>query len=409
MTAPLTVAEIDRQLAGLRDMLDRLGSDLYDIDNNNPTRTILATAPLSGATATRWADANDRITLVWALYGTAREALDGAVELRGTRSSLTQPQQVELTRLLTAASVELPPDAVALAQRLQPGPRSLISPAPMTVILDSISWSLAHVTSLVGEVTASWDRVLPRLGELERSLAEIESSARQAGVRVPNEVAVGQRSLADRCEQARTDPLSFDAPALDELANAVQRAEASVADLAAGRSRFAESRVDVVARLDQIDALVASIRQAQAGAAEKVLSPPGLAASGPDLDGAASEVAALRAEVTGLEAPAAGDGDVPVRQLALIDQRSAALIARLRADHASTTAALADRDELRGRLDAYRAKANAVGRSEDIELDDLHQQAMAELYQAPCDLDAARRLVEAYQRALNSSRQTEDR
>ena len=60
------------------------------------------------------------------------------------------------------------------------------------------------------------------------------------------------------------------------------------------------------------------------------------------------------------------------------------------------------RDELRGRLDAYRAKAQAVGRGEDLELDRLYVDARDVLYSAPCDLVEAGALVTAYQRSISS-------
>jgi hypothetical protein len=61
---------------------------------------------------------------------------------------------------------------------------------------------------------------------------------------------------------------------------------------------------------------------------------------------------------------------------------------------------LARRDELRGRLSAYRAKAAARGLAEHPDLTELHAQARALLYAAPCDLRASTRSVHAYQQKL---------
>ena len=61
---------------------------------------------------------------------------------------------------------------------------------------------------------------------------------------------------------------------------------------------------------------------------------------------------------------------------------------------------IADRDELRGRLEALEAKARAQGRSEDRELDGIRRRAADALFTAPCDLEGAERLVEEYQRSL---------
>jgi hypothetical protein len=61
---------------------------------------------------------------------------------------------------------------------------------------------------------------------------------------------------------------------------------------------------------------------------------------------------------------------------------------------------IARRDELRGRLEAYRAKAAARGRAEDERLAGLFTRAHDLLFTAPCDLRAATRAVHAYQSGL---------
>jgi hypothetical protein len=92
------------------------------------------------------------------------------------------------------------------------------------------------------------------------------------------------------------------------------------------------------------------------------------------------------------------------RQLATEVSTVEAAVARARVE-ADQRRALADgliarRDELRGRLEAYRAKASARGRAEDERLADLFTHAHQLLYTAPCDLRAATRAVHAYQSGL---------
>ena len=60
------------------------------------------------------------------------------------------------------------------------------------------------------------------------------------------------------------------------------------------------------------------------------------------------------------------------------------------------------RDELRGMLTAYQAKAQAVGLAEDVELGELYAAAREELYSAPCDLGRAEQRVLEYQRAIRA-------
>jgi hypothetical protein len=106
-----------------------------------------------------------------------------------------------------------------------------------------------------------------------------------------------------------------------------------------------------------------------------------------------------------LETDRAGAARVVARLAAELDR-----IGRDVAAAAGDAAApLARRRELRGRLDAYRAKAIATGRAEDVQLEDLYQSAVAVLYQAPCDLDEAERALGAYQSSLRRANQEEER
>jgi hypothetical protein len=67
------------------------------------------------------------------------------------------------------------------------------------------------------------------------------------------------------------------------------------------------------------------------------------------------------------------------------------------------------RNELRGLLDSYQAKANARGRGEDPGLSSMYERAKSSLYVAPCDVAAATELVEAYQQALNRAHANDGR
>lgn len=81
--------------------------------------------------------------------------------------------------------------------------------------------------------------------------------------------------------------------------------------------------------------------------------------------------------------------------------RAASLLDQLRLLEAEGAEKLRIRDELRGRLDAYNAKAHAIGLSENLELHNLYASAYDALYVAPCDVALAQRVVEAYEKAVH--------
>jgi hypothetical protein len=72
---------------------------------------------------------------------------------------------------------------------------------------------------------------------------------------------------------------------------------------------------------------------------------------------------------------------------------------RARESLTAVTAPLAVRAELRGRLDAYKAKVARQGSAEDPVLIERYDAARRMLWSAPCDLRAAEQAVLRYQQA----------
>ena len=70
---------------------------------------------------------------------------------------------------------------------------------------------------------------------------------------------------------------------------------------------------------------------------------------------------------------------------------------------AAYSAPLAEREELRGRLDGYRVMAMRTGRDADHEVQIAAQLARAALQAVPCDLDSARTLVVHYSQLVRPS------
>jgi hypothetical protein len=66
----------------------------------------------------------------------------------------------------------------------------------------------------------------------------------------------------------------------------------------------------------------------------------------------------------------------------------------------AVVALLSRRDELRGLLDAYQAKAARLGAAEDPHLAARYAQARELLWTAPCDLTAVASAVNGYQHAV---------
>jgi hypothetical protein len=79
------------------------------------------------------------------------------------------------------------------------------------------------------------------------------------------------------------------------------------------------------------------------------------------------------------------------------------------ASSTASRAPLIQRDQLRGRLDAYRAKAHGLGLDEDRDVSEAYERAQAALYAAPADLASANELVEQYHDLLSTDDEPEAR
>lgn len=82
-----------------------------------------------------------------------------------------------------------------------------------------------------------------------------------------------------------------------------------------------------------------------------------------------------------------------------LEERAEEELLRARESLTAVTAPLAVRAELRGRLDAYKAKVARHGMAEDPLLIERYDVARRMLWSAPCDLRAAEEAVLRYQRA----------
>jgi hypothetical protein len=174
-------------------------------------------------------------------------------------------------------------------------------------------------------------------------------------------------------------------------------------DLVARRAALEEAvriRADFDGRSREIEGRIAGVRSAEddaRGARERVLSKiaspvlPHIPDQTPALGDRLATLVALRDRGAWAEL-ARRTGEL---ELALGDA-----LRQAREAGGAITALLDRRDELRGRLEAFRAKALRLGQAEDTELMRIYQQARDLLWTAPCDLRQATRAVAGYQRAL---------
>jgi hypothetical protein len=387
-----TLSELDARIGELRATVDRITENLAALDDDLTRQMLDASTSLRGRTLEAWAVARGGIEQLWQGQLALRDLLERLDRARGGRTTVSRVQAQTVVDLLDGPSVVL----------VTGSSRSLTEEPELTVqlttadLLAAMSTTYDGIVAVVDRVAAVWSTTGPALAELDTRMRRLEEVATDSGEAAPNELAQARRALRDAEEQARCDPVDVDDDTVPAITRMVDHAATLLTDAVAARAALEDDRADTRSSLDRCSERLGEARAVCAGLAPKVAGSERWAS---ELDRCADGFAALRTELDG----SARTVSTPValrNLLAGIRQRAGELDAEAAAVVRTARECVAARDELRGRIDAYRAKAVAVGRAEDLALDDAYARARDALYVAPCDVDEATRLTEAYQRDI---------
>jgi hypothetical protein len=382
-------AEHQAILDGLTQLEDHIG------------RRMLEGAALEGVTRRRRDEVRHGMATLWACYESYREAV---VQVRTLRAQQPQPAGAELReieRLVTGTvTVTLPNPDSARAP--------LVKQLTLAELVSEIHTVATEVHRVVSAVDRVWAELSPRIERCHELLRDAEALAADLGLTADTDPAAALLpSLAGRLETVRriglTDPLQLwagdgvEMTAAEQLAAHCEQAHADLAELG-------ELRRHAQPHLDRITAtLTAAMRLDQRALDErrqahvKILGMPA-----PDPDAPVEHPLTPRLE-DAHELGRRGLWRELATELPALEQEAVATLERSQAELAEAGKPLRDRAELRGRLSAYRAKAAALGRIEDLALEELAQRARDLLWSAPCDLAAAAAAVTEYQDAVNAT------
>jgi hypothetical protein len=212
-------------------------------------------------------------------------------------------------------------------------------------------------------------------------------------MRPTNQLRNIEDALEDAHRIAGEDPLSFDPHSIDVLDDRVVQARASVDQAVRGREARTEELADADRAVEACLATMQACRSELDLVAEKVVV----------RDAARMRLGALANEIDQLRAE---------RERAdLLESQGAVESIRLRGDQIQEElrhlieeeqGRTARRDELRGLLGAYRAKAESAGLAENLDVDKAYLAAQDQLYVSPCDLDTSERLVTEFSHVIRA-------
>ncbi|MGW3011332.1 hypothetical protein ACWC9R_21230 [Streptomyces sp. NPDC001219] len=407
--------EADRALARLGAEYEAIETSLLALQDH-AGRRLLEGAELSGTTKERWAEAERSITVLWTLFDAYTAALESARELRERGRWPSVAELAELTELLHGEGVTVPEAADGAPEDGPPGPAVPGEPGKrfsLEGLVERINGLYARSLDVIVAADTVWSALPARIDLLSAELQRTRSLAHSVGVR-PGEHPAGDdlERITEELSLLRArviaDPLAFwvssstgssapgggrpDTGRYDRAARAledIRREVAAVLDVRQDAERRLMQLRDVLSRADRT---LTEARQARGEVLAKI---------------AASEVPAVSGPSTALHEQLAAAADYRRRSqwhrlsplLDSLEERAEDELHRARESLTAVTAPLAVRAELRGRLDAYRAKVARHGMAEDPLLTERYDLARRMLWSAPCDLRAAEQAVWRYQQA----------
>ncbi|PPS85506.1 hypothetical protein [Streptomyces sp. MH60] len=405
--------EVDRALARLGAEHEAIETSLLALQDH-AGRRLLEGAELTGVTAERWSAADASITLLWAYFDAYTGALRTAREIRSRRRWSSREDLVELTELLRGEAVTVSGAAAATANAPTPrgGPGRLSERYSLVTLVERMNQLYATSLDMVVAADAVWSALPARIDLLAAELQRTRKLAHSVGVR-PGEHPAGDdleritRTLTRLREQVVSDPLAFWTPAQGSSAPGGGRPDTTVYDREARALEEVRREIDAVLAVRQ-DAEQRIVRLRDV-----------LSRADRTLAEARTARGEVLAKIAATEVPVVGGPPIVLQEqlvaaaeyrrhaqwhrlsplLESLEEKAEDELLRARESLTAVTAPLAIRAELRGRLDAYKAKMARLGHAEDPELAEKYEKARRMLWSAPCDLRVAEQAVLRYQHA----------
>ncbi|MFD0315042.1 hypothetical protein [Streptomyces flavalbus] len=406
--------EVDRALARLGAEHEAIETSLLALQDH-AGRRLLEGADLTGITKERWAATEAAITLLWTYFDAYTDALRTARDIRSRRRWSSREDLSELTELLRGESVTVAGSATAAATANAPtlhGTGKLSHSYSLTTLVDRMNELYATSLDMVVAADAVWSALPARIDLLAAELQRTRQLAHSVGVR-PGEHPAGDdleritRTLTTLREQVVSDPLAYWVPAQGSSAPGGGRPDTTVYDREARALEEVRREIDAVLEvrkdaeqrliklrdiLSRADRTLAEARTARGEVLAKIAATEVPPVSGPPT--------ALQEQLaTAAEYRRQGQWHRLSPLLESLEQKAEDELLRARESLTAVTAPLAVRAELRGRLDAYKAKVARHGLAEDPLLMERYEKARRMLWSAPCDLRVAEQAVLRFQQA----------
>jgi hypothetical protein len=360
----------------VRNGITELATVLYQIDASPELALVRDRAQLTGRSAKVAEEAAALVDGLWTRYPLLSEA--------GERidAALAGGDRQQLENVLRGREITLADGTTTGAAAL----------------LRALEADADRASTLINQLGTAWRNAVPRLDALRTRLGTAAATADTLGMPGDPELAAARTVVDDVTAQATADPLGAK---VDDAERLVQRVEERLSELARTRVGIGDDLDAAEKRLQDLATLVAAGTGAREAAEDRIVDPGGLVAP---LDPGVLDTGdrALRPWLIRIRAQArAGAWPAAAEGLEEWHEEADALHARADAIASANRAPLERRNDLRGLLDAFRAKAAALGLAEDPALTEAYRSAREALYAYRCDVRRAEALVREYGRAID--------
>jgi hypothetical protein len=388
--------EVDAAVQQLRTAAERAGANLLVLEQE-PYLHMLDAAVLAGQTAARWHEARELIAALFDGYTRLTSLLDHAFELQRVIAAGAH-REAELEAVITGPSIELSAVCVAIDERGLLDGSTRLSRCTPDELLARMARDFETVRKLIFEVARAWDELVPRVADLRNTLDTAAAHARDLGEDGAHMATV--RALIDELANAlASDPLSVDRGRVDQL-------EESIAETASDIDNVWTLRDDLTGRLESSERLLDELIVAERTCRETRCEVAARVALSSEPLPPVDEM--RRALERAIALSGTREWRAASEALTVWTATCRRALQEVSQIEMRTRAEFAHRNELRGRLEAYNAKAAGLGLIEDGQLTRLYEAAQCALFTAPSDLALADTLVHKYQLAITTRRGRED-
>jgi hypothetical protein len=367
---------------------EQISANLVDLEIDSG-RQLLDASTLQGRSAARWAEASAALTELWREHGLLKELLSAADEVRGARHAH------DLAELLSGPSIALAVVEVPIAERQLLASSQVEERCTPDELLVRMSTAFDQVRVTIAEIGGAWDLLMPKLDAARRAATQAGRLAQELDEPDPAGLDQATRTLDELAATATADPLSASAAAIERLTTSLLEIVSDVEAALELKRSFERRMLASREHLDSLETALGECVSAREELTQKISNVTAAPDPGPHVQ--------LGPELDAIGATAGrGDWREAARALDAWTARVTSLMADATRAREANRAPIEARNQLRALLDAYRVKAQRLGRIEDRGLAMMFEEARRVLYTAPTDLSQAAQMVRAYQEALGT-------